>query len=49
LLRDAVAPMAPGTDALPAVKAPIAWLCETWQREQPRLPLLAALAAWAES
>ncbi|MDH3520799.1 MAG: hypothetical protein OEM49_10120 [Myxococcales bacterium] len=48
-LRDAVAPMAPGTDALPAVKAPIAWLCETWQREQPRLPLLAALAAWAES
>jgi phosphoglucomutase len=48
-LRDAVAAMTPGTDALPALKAPIAWLCGQWRRELPEARLLPELAAWAAS
>jgi phosphoglucomutase len=48
-LSQAVAPMTPGTDALPAVKAPIAWLSQAWRSELPSAPLLAKLAEWAES
>jgi len=47
-LRDAVAPMTPGTDALPAVKAPVAWLCAQWKDDLAGAPLLPKLAAWAE-
>jgi phosphoglucomutase/phosphomannomutase len=46
-LRDAVAPMTPGTDALPAVRAPIAWLCAQWKDELSAAALLPKLAAWA--
>lgn len=46
-LRDAVAPMTPGTDALPAVRAPIGWLCAQWKDELSASPLLPELAAWA--
>ena len=45
-LGEAVAPMTPGTDALPAVKAPIAWLCREWQAELG--DRVDALARWAE-
>jgi len=41
-----VARMTPGTDALPAVKAPVAWLCAQWKGEIDA-PLLEPLAAWA--
>jgi phosphomannomutase len=45
-LRDAVAAMTPGTDALPALKAPLAWLCEQWKDELANAPLLDDLEAW---
>ncbi len=38
--------MTPGTDALPAVKTPVAWLCAQWKGELDA-PLLQPLAAWA--
>ena len=46
-LGEAVAPMTPGTDALPAIKAPVAWLCERWRGELGEAPLLESLADWA--
>lgn len=45
-LREAVAPMTPGSDALPAVRGAIASLCDQW-RAEGELPLLASLARWA--
>ena len=48
-LRDAVVSMAPGTDALPAVKAPVRWLCDQWKRELSTTRLLPELALWARS
>ena len=48
-LRGEVAAMAPGSDALPALKEPIAYLCETWAEALPDAPLRRALAAWARS
>ena len=45
-LGEAVAPMTPGTDALPAVKASLVHLCTAW-REERDSPLLDALAHWA--
>ncbi|MEM7411756.1 MAG: hypothetical protein AAF430_16110 [Myxococcota bacterium] len=46
-LREAVARMTPGTDALPALTAPIAWLCRAWRDELPDAALLEPLADWA--
>ena len=46
-LSEAVAPMTPGTDALPAVRAPVAWLCEQWRTALAAAPLLTPLADWA--
>jgi hypothetical protein len=48
-LGKAVAAMAPGTDALPAVKEPIAWLCEQWADELASVPLLTPLSDWAKA
>ena len=48
-LRAEVAAMAPGTDALPAVKASLAQLAERWREELGALPLLAELSSWARS
>ena len=45
-LGEAVAPMTPGSDALPAVRAAVATLCEQWQG-QVESPLLERLAGWA--
>ena len=45
-LRGAVAAMTPGTDALPALKEPLAWLCEQWKDELADAPLLGALRDW---
>ncbi len=47
-LRKEVAAMTPGSDPLPAVKAPVAYLCGEWAGEVES-PLLAELASWAES
>ncbi|MGE4651846.1 MAG: hypothetical protein AAEJ53_13235 [Myxococcota bacterium] len=45
-LGEAVAPMTPGSDALPAVRGAVTTLCEHWQGEVES-PLLARLADWA--
>ena len=47
-LRTDIAAMTPGTDPLPAVKAPLRWLCERWQAEGLGGPVLTALVAWAQ-
>jgi len=39
--------MTPGADPLPALKAPLACLCEQWREELPSSPLLGELADWA--
>ena len=46
-LGEAVAAMTPGTDALPALKGSVAWLCEQWAGELPEAALLPELADWA--
>ena len=46
-LRGEVAAMTPGSDALPALKEPIAHLCEVWADALPDAPLRLALAEWA--
>jgi len=46
-LRGQVASMTPGADPLPALKAPLACLCEQWREELPAVPLLGELADWA--
>ena len=48
-LREAVSRMTPGTDALPALKAPIAFLCDQWRSELPDAALLGALSDWASA
>ncbi|MGH0032335.1 MAG: hypothetical protein ACQGVC_21285 [Myxococcota bacterium] len=46
-LGEAVGAMTPGTDALPAIKTSVAWLCEQWRAELPEARLLPELADWA--
>ena len=48
-LRSEVAAMTPGSDALPALKEPIAFLCDAWAESLSDAPLRHALAAWARS
>ncbi|MFN0112004.1 MAG: hypothetical protein ACKVZH_24345 [Blastocatellia bacterium] len=54
-LREQVAAMTPGANPLPALKAPLAHLCQQWVAELPSLPSLkdsarlAELADWAKS
>ena len=48
-LGDEVSAMTPGTDALPAVKTPVAWLAKQWREELDGVPLLDELSAWAAS
>jgi phosphoglucomutase/phosphomannomutase len=45
-LRGAVAAMTPGTDALPALKEPLAWLCQQWKQDLADAPLLPELRGW---
>jgi len=45
-LGNAVAPMTPGSDALPAVRSAVAHLCESW-RGEAGTPLLDDLRRWA--
>jgi hypothetical protein len=47
-LRGEVAAMIPGADPLPALKAPLAYLCAQWSEEIATAPLLPALAGWAQ-
>lgn len=47
-LRDEVAAMIPGADPLPALRAPVAYLCEQWAEELAAAPLLPVLARWAK-
>lgn len=46
-LRSETAGMTPGADPLPALKAPVAFLCKEWKRELSGSPLLGPLAEWA--
>jgi len=48
-LRGEVAAMTPGSDALPALKEPIAFLCDAWAESLRDAPLRQALAAWARA
>ncbi len=48
-LRDEAAAMTPGSDPLPALKAPIGHLCAQWSDEGLASPRLDELAAWAGS
>ncbi len=45
-LRKKAADMTPGADPLPALKAPLAALCEQWQTEGLASPALEALRHW---
>ena len=47
-LREQVAAMTPGTDPLPAVKAPLRWLGQRWRKDGLDGPLFEALSAWAQ-
>jgi phosphoglucomutase len=46
-LRREIAAMTPGADPLPALKAPLAFLCRGWRAELNFKPLLAELEGWA--
>lgn len=46
-LRERSAGMTPGTDPLPALKAPLAWLCERWREQGVGGALLEPLATWS--
>ncbi len=46
-LRQEVAAMTPGANPLPALKAPLAFLCRQWSRELGSTRLLADLENWA--
>jgi hypothetical protein len=48
-LRTEVAAMTPGSDALPALKEPLAQLCDDWRDALPGTSLRGALAAWARA
>jgi phosphomannomutase len=48
-LRGEVAAMTPGSDALPALKEPIAFVCDAWRAELRDAPLREALARWARA
>ena len=48
-LGDEVAPMTPGTDALPAVKDSIGWLCQHWRETLGNTPLLEELQDWSRA
>lgn len=47
-LRQQVAAMTPGANPLPALKAPLAHLCQQWSTELGATPLLRELADWAK-
>lgn len=46
-LRTEVAKMLPGADALPALKAPLVYLCDEWRVDFAALPVLSELEKWA--
>ncbi len=48
-LREQVAAMTPGANPLPALKAPLAHLCDQWSAEAKNSALLGELTAWAKS
>ena len=47
-LRSQVAAMTPGADPLPALKAPMAYLCNQWTADLGESPMLAELKTWAK-
>ncbi len=48
-LREQVAAMTPGANPLPALKTPLAHLCDQWSAEVKDSALLGELSAWAKS
>lgn len=47
-LCEQTARMTPGADPLPALKAPLAYLCREWSQERPRTPVFFELEKWAK-
>jgi len=47
-LQKQVAAMTPGADPLPALKAPMAYLCNQWAVDLRESPMLVELKAWAK-
>ncbi len=47
-LREEAAAMTPGADPLPALKAPLAYLCDRWVGEYGSKPLFRELENWAK-
>jgi phosphoglucomutase/phosphomannomutase len=47
-LRKEAAAMTPGADPLPALKAPLAYLCDRWVGELGSKPLFTELESWAK-
>ena len=47
-LRSQVTAMTPGANPLPALKAPMAYLCNQWTTDLGESPMLAELKAWAK-
>jgi phosphoglucomutase/phosphomannomutase len=47
-LREEAAAMTPGADPLPALKAPLAYLCDRWAGELGSKPLFRELENWAK-
>ncbi|NUM34006.1 MAG: phospho-sugar mutase [Candidatus Brocadiae bacterium] len=47
-LKQEAAAMTPGADPLPALKKPLAYLCDLWQKQLPSCPVLASLKEWTK-
>ncbi len=47
-LKQECAAMTPGADPLPALKKPLAYLCDLWKKELPSCSLLSPLKEWAK-
>ena len=47
-LRSRLSDMIPGSDPIPALKAPLAYLCEEWKTQLPSFPIVTELEKWAK-
>ena len=47
-LRSRLLDMTPGSDPIPALKAPLAYLCEEWKVQLPSLPIVSELEKWTK-
>ena len=47
-LRSRLSDMTPGSDPIPALKAPLAYLCEEWKVQLPSVPIVSELEKWTK-